>query len=117
VPAVTAGKLRKRVTYQTPVFAVDSYGDKKKGPPSWATAGTFWAAVRPASGRELQNATQTKALVYSVVELRYQPSLTFSPDGRFLYGSRTLEITCVFDVDEGQRTLKVLCSEKVKGAA
>lgn len=103
-----AGQLRHRVTIQTPAVTTDPYGQSQ---PTWENLGTYYASVKPLSGREKQIASAIRDDISHLVTMRYQPSQTFYPIHRILYGTRTFNIGAVINVDEKNHTLLIYCTE------
>lgn len=104
-------ELRRRVQLQSNVPAATGYGQRQ---PNWQTVGTYWAQVRPLSGRELENARQIKAEVTHRITLRYQgPAAPLNPTQRFLLEGRVFNIVSVVNVDERNRQYDCLCTEQV----
>lgn len=104
-----AGALNQRVTYQVPTRTRDALGDESE---AWTTVGTYWAQVRSPSGTEALNADQMKAVTSHVIEIRW-PGFIPSPLGRFLLGTRTLNIRWASDVEQRKRRVKAFCEEQV----
>lgn len=112
-----AGKLRWRVTLESPVYERDMKGQQNK-PSSWTTVGTYWAAIRTATGREIENANQRKAQISHVVTTRYVPSEEagrpiLTPEMRFNFKGRHFSIRWYNNLDERNRQVDVYCEEKV----
>lgn len=101
-----AGRLRKRVSIQQPVQAVNAYGERIV---TWSTVATVWAAVEPLRGREMFDAEQVQAEISHRVILRYRSGLDSTY--RLLLASRVLQIQTVIDVDERHRELHLMCRE------
>jgi len=105
-----AGSLRSTVIYQEPVDG----GSNPDGSPitTWSDVGTFRAFVRSATGRELIQAQQLQAQLSLVIEHRYQGSVP-KPTGRYLVGSRVLNVVWVDNVDSRNRQIKAYVIESV----
>lgn len=71
----------------------------------------YHAFVRPTTGREYEEAQKLRAETTYLVRMRYVPGVT--PDMRVLYGTKTLYVESVLDVDERHKELIVVCYEKV----
>jgi SPP1 family predicted phage head-tail adaptor len=104
------GKLNKRVQIQSPTV---THGLSGEASLSWATItnGDRWAAIRPATGRELVVADQVAAELSHVVEVRYVAGVTAKC--RVVYGSRTFSVNSVVDEDERHERLWLYCKEAV----
>lgn len=103
------GRLRHRVTILAPSWTTDEFGD-----PSVATLterATVWANVSPLSGSELFEAKQLKSEVTHRVTIRYRNDVKSSD--RIQFGTRTLDVSHVLDIDEKHAFTQLLCTEVV----
>jgi SPP1 family predicted phage head-tail adaptor len=103
---VNAGKLRHAVTVQS---VTDGTGTRGAPTKTAATFATTWASIEPLSGAELWRAQQVSAEVTHRVLLRHLSGVT--PKMRIKYGSRTLEVVSVLNLEERDRELELLCRE------
>ncbi len=105
-----AGKLRHRVSLQTPVDgAADGGGGRAD--PTWTNVVAALAAnVVPLTGREAFQHQQINPAVNHRVEIRYRTGLTSKM--RVLYGSRELYIESIIDVEERHREMHLMCEER-----
>jgi len=103
---INPGRLRHRVTLQSPSQVNDSYGQPI---PTWNTYATVWASIEPLSGREIISAQQAQSEASLRVRLRYIEGVT--PMHRIGYGDRTLAILSVVDPREMHAELELLCQE------
>ncbi len=101
-----AGRLRHRVTIETPGGTASAFGEVAQ---SWSTVATVWAAVEPTSSRERVENEQTKTFTTHRVLVRYRDDVTTSE--RVTFGSRTLNILSVINPNEQNATLELLCTE------
>jgi SPP1 family predicted phage head-tail adaptor len=105
------GPLRNLVDVQEPVETTNDVGEPVE---TWAaiTGGDdVWASIEPISGREFQVLQQIAAETTHKVILRYISGVT--PKMRVLFGSRTLDILAVRNLEERGRYLELLCRERV----
>lgn len=103
---IDPGKLRERVTVQTPSGSVNALGETVL---SWSDYATVWASVQGVSAREALAAGQQEVSLTHTVRLRYLPGLTQSM--RFAWRDRTLEIISL--LEHGNRTEhEAICTEK-----
>lgn len=109
-PTMRSGDLRHRVTHQTYSEVLDGRNQSK---PVWSDANSYWCFVKPLSARELVNADKLREDVTHSVTMRYPIGVTISPKDRFKFGSRTLAIDSVINVDERNYCLQLLCIEVV----
>jgi SPP1 family predicted phage head-tail adaptor len=101
-----AGRLRHRVTLRTAGVTRDEYGEEVPAP---VAVGTYWANVRPVTGRESQIAGQISADVDLAVELRGRIAVDATQD--FLFRGRVLGIVSVVDPRERGLEQVILCKE------
>lgn len=105
------GTMRRRITIQNSTPTQNTSGDMV---PSWGTYYTCWAEIQPATGRELMAAAQVQANISHTITIRWPgTSYTISPSMRVLYKSRYFDIQAVINLDERNRTLQLLCLERV----
>ncbi len=103
-----AGRLRHHVEVQQATETQDEYGGMTL---VWETIEQRTASIRPMGGRELFEAQQVVATASHEVRMRYTSTIT--PQLRLLFGTRIFEIGQVINVDERNRELVLLCTEKV----
>jgi SPP1 family predicted phage head-tail adaptor len=100
------GKLRHRVSLQSPTATANDYGEKIA---AWTTYATVWAEIKPLQGRELENAQQISEKCDYEVFIRYNTGVLSTH--RVIYGSRTFEIQAVLNLEERNEILKLICTE------
>lgn len=105
-----SGLLRSQVQYQEQTGFTRNADNQRI--PTWTTLGTFRAFIRSANGREVIQAQQLQAQLGLVVNHRYQGTLP-KPSGRYVFGSRTLNVTWVDNVDSRNREVKAFVVEQV----
>ena len=103
-----AGRLRQRVTIETPAGSASTFGEVAQ---SWSTVATVWAAVEPTSSRERVENEQVKTFTTHRVLIRHRADVTATE--RVTFGSRTLNILSVINPNEQNATLELLCTEVV----
>lgn len=110
MPDVTPiGSMRWPVQYQARTEAASGYGQPK---PVFTIIATFRALVRSPTGSEAMNASQMKATVSHVIEMRW-PGYTLDPTGRLISGTQVFQIVYSVDPDGRRRRLNVHCTELV----
>ena len=102
------GRLRKKVTIQTPTTTVNLAGNTLE---TWSTLATVWADIEPLSGREAIQARAFNAEATIRARMRYLSTLT--TQCRLYYGTRYLEILSIINKDEMGREMELLCTEAV----
>lgn len=103
-----AGLHRHSVTLQQRVLTQDSFGGTVE---TWQDFACVNASVSPLTAREFFNAAQVQADVTHKVSLRYLPNVV--PAMRVKFGTRTLHVASVINVDERSVELQLLCKETV----
>lgn len=102
-----AGRLRRRVTLQSPTTSRDAYGDDV---PTWSTEFSRWGGVEPLGGSEFWDGQQETAVQSIRVVLRYDTSTaTIEPDWRVKYGQKLFDIEYIENVGELDRQLTLTC--------
>lgn len=87
-----AGKLRHRITLQSPAVTRDEFGAEVQ---TWADERTVWAQVEPLSGREYLEARATTQEITHRIRTRYQPDKALHPTWRVKWGARVFLIESV----------------------
>lgn len=105
-----AGKYRHKVQIQERTRTKGASGVPVD---TWVKFRDTWSNPKTVNGRE-RWANERTANEYDVAfEMRYQTGIT--EDMRIVYGTRTLQVSTVIDVDERRRELVVLCKEIKNG--
>lgn len=102
---IEAGKLRERVTVQSPTEATNSLGETVV---TWATLATVWASVEGVTAREALTAGQQEVTITHKVRMRYLASLTHQM--RFVWRGRTLQIISLLEHDN-RSVHEAICTE------
>lgn len=97
-----AGRLRHRVSIQSPTEVRDSFGGVTL---AWATAATVWGRVENVGGSEQWAGDTVRAGGSGTVTIRYYAGLTVRM--RFLFGTRVLNIT---DIDNDPVNRQMVCT-------
>lgn len=107
---LTAGQLRESITVQSPTEASDGAGGTTT---TWADVATVWAqVVTTMAGETLARSQQAQAGITHVVSTWYRSDVAVAqPTWRLSWGSRTLAIQGVDDVDSRRAELRFLCRE------
>lgn len=101
---IRGGVLRKVVTIQQPYMV----GSVQK----WQTfMSGVRASISPIPGTEVARQEEPTNVVMSNVAIRYRPGLKAKM--RILFGTRTLEINSVINVEELNRELNLVCREVI----
>jgi len=103
-----AGKLRHRVTIESPYQTRDNIGGTEQ---AWTNMASRWASIQPLQGRELWEAQAVDARITMRVRFRYLANVT--PACRIKFGTRYLNIVSVLNRDERNIELECLCREDV----
>ena len=100
---LSAGRLDRRVTIETPTDGVDGSGAPSA---TWAALATVWADVRPISGREFVAAGQTAAEATTRITIRWRADITTRH--RIVHGATIYSIEHVAEI--GRREgLDLMC--------
>lgn len=108
-----AGKLRHRITIEHDTADPEAPASNGTVTPNWAALHTNISAevLQVAGGEQLRGGVQTQATTTHVVRLRYRAGI--SPKMRVVWGSITLGITRVWDVDGRTRETAIECESAV----
>lgn len=101
-----AGRLRHRVTIQSPTDSADAQGGLVE---TFANGNTVWASIETLSGRELVYAAQSNSQATCLVRMRYDS--TVNERTRLLFGTRALGVESVNNVDERKAEMVLMCKE------
>ena len=103
---VEIGELRRRVTLEAPIDALDDAGSTTR---SYAPLGDIWAQVTPMRGESRFEASRQESSITHIVRIRWRDDVT--SEMRFALGSRRLLIRAVFDPNERKAFLTCHCEE------
>lgn len=105
------GKLRERVTIQTPITEKDRTGDERVT--GWGSDVQRWAEIRHTgggvSGSETLGGEQIVAVQSYVVRIRYSPFV--SPKHSILIRGRRFQIRSAAHVGAAGRTTEIIAEE------
>jgi SPP1 family predicted phage head-tail adaptor len=102
---IDAGRLRERVTVQTPSGNVNALGESVL---TWSDSTAVWASVEGVSAREALAAGQQDVTITHKVRLRHLTGLT--QQMRFAWRSRTLNIISLLEYDNRSEHVAI-CEE------
>ena len=104
-----SGRLRHKITIQTPGSGKDAFGVATKAPWVDVLPG-IWAEVKPMSGRERWANEHTINNATHSIRIRHRNNIT--PEMRVLHGAKVYEITGIpIDPDERRKELILTCIE------
>lgn len=103
------GSRQHRVTIERPKTTQDGAGHVDLTQDSnWLEAGKRWSSMATRGGRESRVFDQVQAEVSHIIEVPYDSlTKTIVPKWRLKMGTRRLNITAAYDVDEQHRTIRV----------
>lgn len=105
------GFLRRKIIFQQQASAQNTRGEMV---PTWTTYYTCRAGIEPLTGRELLAAMQVQADISHRVTIRWPgATVTLDPSMRILFGTRYFDINSILNTEERNRTLELLCTERV----
>lgn len=101
---MNAGKLRHRVTIQSPVETQNTYGEAEV---RWQDVATVWAMVEPLRGREYFASKQMVSEIETRVVIRYMAGITAKM--KIVHGADEYLIETIINVLERNRELQLMC--------
>lgn len=104
-----AGKLRHEVTLSSAPSGTSGQDEYGQPATTFTTYTTTYARIRPLRGDELMLAQQVHAELTHEVTLRHNSNVTNTD--RITFGSRTLEVVGIVDMEEKGRELRLSCKE------
>lgn len=102
-----AGKLRHLLTLQQSADALNPRGEALE---NWSDVTEVWGAIDPLSGREGFQAQQMYASATHRIRIRHRAGMV--PKMRFTKGVRVFDIDAVLNVDERNRELVCIVTER-----
>lgn len=113
---MSVGKMRHRLTIQSPTRTTDGAGGVNV---SWTEVATVWGSIDPQSGSEQFFGDQLEGRSAQIITIRFRRGLTNA--NRILYSfeskgtsyTRTFNVTRVENVGERNAYLKLYCTEGV----
>ena len=102
------GKLRHQVEILKPITIRDALGQEVE---NLEVEKTVWASIEPLLGKEYFSAKQVNSEVNFKITIRYIDSLL--PHWVVQFGQRVFNIEAIINLEERNRYLQLLCSEKV----
>ena len=102
------GKMRHRVTIQSPSSTQDSYGQPTV---TWTDAATVWARIETLAAREAEVAQRIYPTAEHKVTMRYRSGVT--SDCRLKFGNRYLNVLSVQNPEQRNVDLVAICGEAV----
>lgn len=107
-----AGQFDKHVTLQSKSVTRNSIGEEVV---TWIDVATVWARVEPIRGREFFAAAQMQDATDHRVTIRYRTGVV--REMRVVWGSLTLDIVSVIDVNARKENIELMCISGVRTAA
>lgn len=106
---IRAGEFRHEISIEEATEGSPSAsGETTK---TWAEVLATWAKVEPTWGREYERAMQVQPEMTLLLTMRYSPEVSVTPDMRVKFGTRTLAILAVRDIEERNVKLQLTCKE------
>jgi SPP1 family predicted phage head-tail adaptor len=99
------GKMRERVTIQTPSEVRTPVGETTL---TWGALATVWASVDGLSTRDILQAQQANLVATHRIRIRYRADVTHTQ--RIIWRGRTMEIASVVERDN-RTALEILARE------
>lgn len=98
-----SGKARHKITIENQSLAVDDYGGASN---TWASVGTFWAMMKPMSGKEVFVSEQNMSRVTHSFTIRYKSTFASTKDFgsyRISYNGRLFEVKYIRNLDKTRK--------------
>lgn len=105
---MVANNYKETITIKSPPTAVDSWGARSG---SYTTVATKRAQVKQLSATTFEAANQLYSSAQWMVETRYDSSITVKENYQIIWGSITLEIGSIENLNESNRVWRFTCSE------
>lgn len=102
---IRAGRLRERVTFQSPTQSRSPSGETRL---TWSEIATVWASVDGLNARDIMQAQQAEILATHKVVIRYRDDIDHT--ARMIYRGRTMELSSVTDRNN-REFLEILARE------
>lgn len=104
-----AGRLRHKVVIESPSGSRDAVGERTT---VYTHVATDYASITPLNAQERLAGAQAHMIVTHEVIVRYHSGLASIDNGwRITHGARYLFVESVYNVEERNRSLRLLCSE------
>lgn len=106
---------QKRFTLQSPAGTPDATGHVDYSvDANWTTVSTtLWGAFKSRGGSEIQTQNQPQGVIHHTIEFPYSTTAaSIIPKWRLKLGTRVLNITAAYSVDEGDEVIRVEATEK-----
>lgn len=104
-----AGRLRHKVTFSSPSGSRDAVGERTT---VYTAVSVDYASITPLKAQERIAAAQAHMVVTHEVIVRYHDDLSSMENGwRITHNNRYLFVQSVYNIDERNRYLKLICSE------
>ncbi|MGA9851845.1 MAG: phage head closure protein [Gammaproteobacteria bacterium] len=103
-----SGEMKRWITVQQTASSQNARGEEI---PTWTTFACVWAKIVPLSGREFLAAQQVEATLTHTITIRYLAGL--DPTMRIVYNGRYFDINQVININEEDRQMSLLCTERV----
>lgn len=106
MPSLSAGRLNRRITIQSPSTEQDVSGALTT---QWNDVVSTWAGIRAATSKEVYASASFVSQLSHVVTIRFNPAVQHGM--RISYRGRVFRIQAVSDPDENRVMQSLLCME------
>ncbi len=104
-----AGRLRHKVTFSSPSGSRDAVGERTT---VYTPVSVDYVSITPLNAQERLVAAQSHMIVTHEVIVRYHSELASMSNGwRITHNDRYLFVQTVYNIDERNRQLRLICSE------
>lgn len=102
-------EFNRRITLQS---FTETKSDSRHPTKTWSGYATVWAKIRTMGGNEKVRNDQVMGLLSMEITIRYSSDVSdVSVKDRITYGSRTLDIKDVRNIDERNIEIRMICTE------
>ncbi len=106
---IRSGKMNKRIIVQQYTETANTYGEPVR---SYTNVAERWASVEPLSSKELITARQMASQIEMRFRTRYYRTTTpIKPKMRVVYNDENYNIESVFNVQNQNKEIELLCSK------
>jgi SPP1 family predicted phage head-tail adaptor len=109
MPGLRSNRMRHRIEILEKSVTQNATGEEVI---TWNGFGDYWASVEPIRGREFTEMRQAQAEISTRIRMRYTEVIL--PTMRVRYDGRNFEIVSIIHVNEQQRELQLMCSERIE---
>ena len=103
------GTLNRKITLQVQSNVADEFGQQQQ---AWRNLRDCWAAIHPASSKEVYVASGFATQLTHVITIRYNAAALASAGMRVLYNGTSFRIQAISDPNEAHEVQQLLCLQE-----